>query len=250
MHLPFSILLLLLLTATTANAQKEKAPRVFYYTYDEKGAPCNAKTASYRGILKEFDDTTWQYSYYKNTGPLVYVETYRDKQMQQPHGYVALFDQKGRVDTTGWVYNQRREGWWNYYDDSLVVSRSELYEKGKLIREKTTEELAAERKRKNGPDEYDATFKGGKEDWAKYLVKKLRVPAGISKTTRSAQAKILFTVGIDGYTHDFRVLKSIGLAGDEEAIKIIRLSPQWHPARKDGRLIQSFRMQPLTFKTY
>jgi hypothetical protein len=250
MHLPFSILLLLLLTATTANAQKEKAPRVFYYTYDEKGAPCNAKTASYRGILKEFDDTTWQYSYYKNTGPLVYVETYRDKQMQQPHGYVALFDQKGRVDTSGFVYKQRREGWWNYYDDSLVVIRSELYEKGKLIREKTKEELVAERKRKNGPDEYDATFKGGKEDWAKYLVKKLRVPAGISKTTRSAQAKILFTVGIDGYTHDVRVLKSIGLAGDEEAIKIIRLSPQWHPARKDGRLVKSLVIQPVTFTTY
>lgn len=240
------LLLLSALTIKAAPAQQEQEPRTTYYTFDEKGEPSSAKKAAFRGMLKQYSDTVWEYSYYKINGPLMYVETFRSKKMEKLHGYVAYFDEQGTVDSLGAVYNDVKHGWWKYYNDSLDIIRWIQYDNGKYIGEKSREELAEINRTKYDREKNGATFKGGDKNWFKYIGKEVKIPQQLKSGT-TLQVCTMFSVGLDGYTHTFAILKSGNIYCDQEAIRVIRQSPQWRPGRKEEKQLGDFFIQPITF---
>lgn len=56
-----------------------------------------------------------------------------------------------------------------------------------------------------------------------------------------------FTINKEGKYVDIFIRKSGEFVLDEEIIRVITNSPLWHPAVQDGKNINAYTVQPLTF---
>ena len=63
----------------------------------------------------------------------------------------------------------------------------------------------------------------------------------------AGRTDIFFMVGSDGNISDIRLYRSVEYSLDEEAIRLIKQSPKWEPAFQNGRKVNAYRRQPITF---
>ncbi|MBX2923456.1 MAG: energy transducer TonB [Chitinophagaceae bacterium] len=244
-----------LLTVISLHAQKSKKSNVTLYVFDKNWKGCKPEDAKYLGCLQKLSDTAYEWRYYQYDGPLMSVETYKDKEATLPHGAIIYYGADGRMDSSGHTFEGKKNGWWYYYTDTLGLWKKEKYEIGKLLVSMDLAAIEAEReenKKKAEAEkhwgEIEAEFKGGTEDWIKYIQKNLDFPARANKLGRYGSMLLEFVVNTDGTTGNIRILKSIEYSLDEEAIRLIRDSPKWRPAHQDGKLVKAYRKQPLTFQ--
>jgi TonB family protein len=95
----------------------------------------------------------------------------------------------------------------------------------------------------------EASFKGGKQAWLTYLMKNIRYPT--LAIIQKIQGRVLvdFDVSATGKVSNVQVIKSIDRLLDNEAMRLIKVSPDWIPATRDGKYVDSHKQQPITFKT-
>lgn len=84
-----------------------------------------------------------------------------------------------------------------------------------------------------------ASFKGKKGDealnaFSQWVQKKLKQPADGAKGT----VVLRFVVGRNGKVQEIQVTSGLSTAANEEAIRVVKKSPKWKPARIDGRAIR------------
>jgi periplasmic protein TonB len=98
--------------------------------------------------------------------------------------------------------------------------------------------------------EVEASFPGGQSEWGKFLGENLNMDTIISSGAPPGiyTVVIQFTVGKDGSIADIKPLTNIGYNAETEAIRVIRKSPNWVAGIQNGRKVNSFRRQPITFK--
>ncbi len=234
-----------------STAQKNKSSNTSFYLYDADWKPSSQDKAQILGCLEKLSDTAWQWKYYNYYGPLISVETYKDKEGNLPHGYFAWFDNNGFIDSSGETFEGKKHGTWLYFTDTLSVWQTEKYNRGVLIERKDSITLRLEREKNdstyNFPDEKEATFKGGEKGWIKYLQSRLQFPERAQKMGIAGRTDIFFMVGSDGSISDIRLYRSVEYSLDEEAIRLIKQSPKWEPAFQNGRNVKAYRRQPITF---
>ena len=93
-----------------------------------------------------------------------------------------------------------------------------------------------------------AMFKGGTvENFREWLVKKIRYPdeASINGIKGTVFAK--FAVGKDGKICDVTVEKGIHPLIDQAVVKALLSSPEWTPAKKNGKVVKVFYHVPVKF---
>jgi protein TonB len=247
--------ILLLLSAFTLCAQKNKKVKPSYYIFNDKGEPCKAEDARYMGILEKLTDSAYQWKYYNFYGSLISIETYNDKEMTIPHGYYSFFDSNGNIDSAGYTFNGRKDKFWYYYSDSLTVWQSEEYNKGVLIERLDAAALKAQRENlKNHKDstmfqsvEKEANFKGAVEAWIKYLQSNINFPSRAKRMDTQGKVMVSFVVDKDGSINDIKIVQSVEYSLDEEALRLIRQSPKWEPAFQNGKAVRAYRRQPIIF---
>ena len=103
--------------------------------------------------------------------------------------------------------------------------------------------------------EVEASFPGGQEGWRQYLMKNLHPERIVDLVTFPRGKKTLkqtiivkFIVRRDG------TLCEISAENNDqdpyciaEAIRVIKVSPNWIPAMQYGRTVNAYRRQPITF---
>lgn len=89
-----------------------------------------------------------------------------------------------------------------------------------------------------------ATFQGGFSAFSEYLLKNTR---NDSKT--NGRVVVSFIVDIEGKIDDARIDSSLNETCDNEALRVIKLSPKWIPALKNGKKIRSAYQIGLNFKS-
>ena len=52
----------------------------------------------------------------------------------------------------------------------------------------------------------------------------------------------------DGSISDVRALTKHGYGMEEEAVRVIKKGPAWTPAIQNGRSVNAYRKQPITFQ--
>jgi periplasmic protein TonB len=88
------------------------------------------------------------------------------------------------------------------------------------------------------PDQV-AEFQGGMGALGKFLQKNLKYPEKAFRANVSGKVYVEFMVESDGTLTNFNNLKSVGFGIDEEAIRVLKLSPKWIPAKHKGRNVRS-----------
>lgn len=105
---------------------------------------------------------------------------------------------------------------------------------------------------KNGQRIKPPEFKGGYKGWIKYLNKKLKYPKDAKNNGIQGKVVVRFILDATGQVipESVRILESLCASCDLEAIRIIKDSPPWTPARNiDERTnIESENAYPIWFK--
>lgn len=97
--------------------------------------------------------------------------------------------------------------------------------------------------------EKEADFPGGTSAWARYLERNLnaQVPVDNGAPEGNHTVVVKFIVSKDGTISDVTCLRDPGFGMCEEAVKIIKKGPKWTPALQNGRNVNAYRQQPITF---
>ncbi|MCU7548104.1 energy transducer TonB [Chitinophagaceae bacterium LB-8] len=97
--------------------------------------------------------------------------------------------------------------------------------------------------------EIEAEFPGGLSAWSRYLQNKLNsnTPAENGAPNGSYTVVVQFIVDKQGNISDVKALTNHGYGMEEEAIRVIKRGPQWTPAIQNGRNVNAYRKQPITF---
>ena len=97
--------------------------------------------------------------------------------------------------------------------------------------------------------EVEAEFPGGTAAWTRFLRNNLNaetpVDNGASEGTYTVVVR--FIVSRDGSISDVVAETKHGYGMEAEAVKVIKKGPKWTPALQNGRHVNAYRRQPITF---
>ncbi len=96
--------------------------------------------------------------------------------------------------------------------------------------------------------EVRAEFNGGMEAWYKYLRNNLSYPKQAQRIGIEGTVIVRFVVNTNGSIQDVEVARSVDPALDQAAMDVILNSPEWKPARHNGRAVRSRMTIPIKFK--
>ena len=97
--------------------------------------------------------------------------------------------------------------------------------------------------------ENEAQFPGGQAAWIRYLQKNLNANAPVDNGAPGGTYQVIvkFIVSKDGSISDVQAETKHGFGMEDEAVKIIKRGPKWTPALQNGRNVNAYRRQPITF---
>lgn len=107
--------------------------------------------------------------------------------------------------------------------------------------------------------EIDAEFPGGNAAWTKYVTREIeRNIDELQEDGKSGTVVVMFVVSKDGSVSEVRAM-NCGEAGvanclgpgtklSEIAVNAIKKGPKWKPAIQNGRQVNAYRRQPVTFQ--
>jgi len=86
-----------------------------------------------------------------------------------------------------------------------------------------------------------AQFTGGKPAWNKFVEKNLDAGVGVENGAKKGtyKVRIRFTVTKDGSLKDFEPVTKYKHGFEGEVIRMLKLSPKWIPAKKNGVNVNS-----------
>jgi len=98
--------------------------------------------------------------------------------------------------------------------------------------------------------ESEAEFPGGRNDWISYLQNNLRADVPVRKKAPAGKYHVIvrFIVAKDGKIRDIQAETNHGYGMEKEVIRIIKNGPKWIPAQQNGRPVNAYRRQPITFE--
>ncbi len=99
-----------------------------------------------------------------------------------------------------------------------------------------------------GSVETPPEYPGGARALARYLGSALRYPQKARESRTQGKVYIGFIIEKNGTLSDFKVIKGIGNGCDEEAIRVLRLSPPWKPGAAEGKAVRTSYVQPITYQ--
>ena len=91
-------------------------------------------------------------------------------------------------------------------------------------------------------------FLGGNEAMAAFLQKNLKYPSQASRANIQGRVFVQFTVGADGKIENVKSIKGIGFGCDEEAVRVIKLMPEWKPGKQSGIPVRVRFTMPIVFQ--
>lgn len=240
-------LLTVLLLIFTINAFSQKVTNLILV--GDNGITEDIKKAHSFIILKELADKRFERSDYKLYGPLKKLKTYKDTALTILEGNYFEYQPSGMIAVKGAYENNLKTGEWYHYNDTGGVFLIDKYQAGVLI-SSAPPDTAKKAEVKEYPDEREAKFKGKKNAWVNYLIKKLETSKAADKSTKGGKVMVAFKIDTTGKTTDIYIKKLVEYYLDDEAIAVIQSSPLWEPAWQNGRAVNAYRMQPITFVKY
>ena len=215
----------------------------------DKGATENIKEAHSFIVVKKYPDGFKRLDY-KIGAPLQTFRSYTDSTLTILQGSYYEYSLAGTVAKSGYYLNNLKEKDWYYYNDTGKVILEEKYEQGILV--KTINPDTVKKVIDSLHDgvfdkvEKEATFKKGDKSWKKYLSENLNGDVA-AKSVNGGEVRVGFVVNKTGTCVDIYLRKSVEFVLDEEAIRVIENSPLWQPAYQNGRVVNAYRVQPITF---
>jgi len=140
---------------------------------------------------------------------------------------------------------------------ALVLNfKQKYYEKGVLIKTRDILKEDEEQKKLENTDsareaqkkEIESDFVGKLNAWRKFLEHNLNYPDRAVKSNIQGDVIIRFVIDTEGNVTDPEIFRSVEWSLDEEALRIIKKAKRWTPAVQKGKVVKSYKMQPIYFR--
>jgi periplasmic protein TonB len=102
--------------------------------------------------------------------------------------------------------------------------------------------------------EVEAQFAGGNIAWRSFLTKNLdivkladQLKFPDSQTVIKQTVIVKFIVCADGSLCNIEAENKVNPLFKAEAERVIKISPNWIPAKQNGKIVKAYRRQPITF---
>jgi periplasmic protein TonB len=94
--------------------------------------------------------------------------------------------------------------------------------------------------------EIEASYAG---DWGRFLQRTLNAETPVNNGAPAGQYTVVvqFIVDKGGNISDVKALTNHGYGMEEEAVRSIKKASKWNPAVQNGRQVNAYRKQPITF---
>ncbi|MBD2751361.1 energy transducer TonB [Spirosoma validum] len=90
-------------------------------------------------------------------------------------------------------------------------------------------------------------YPGGLRELNDYIKKNLRYPEAAQKANQEGMVIVTFIVSEQGVIHSVQVLRSVSLALDAEAVRLIKSMPDWIPGKQQGKAVACRFNLPVRF---
>jgi periplasmic protein TonB len=245
----FRLLLTLIVVFCSTLLFAQSDQEELYYLWNKDWKPvAKARDAAYLAALKK-NDSVWCLSTYNFVGPMISEERFLDRECKKMHGIQRYFHKTGFVDSTGAVYNDRREGEWTFFNDTGRAVIKKVFANGLLV---STKNLLEEVPRTDSAIyekvEKESEFPGGLNAWQKYLVNNLKYPERALKAEVMGTVEVVFIVDKEGRITSPEIFRSVEYSLDKVTMALLQKSPAWIPATQDGKIVKSYKKQPILYR--
>ena len=96
--------------------------------------------------------------------------------------------------------------------------------------------------------ERHATPKGGMKVFYRFIQRNLRYPSKARQEMIEGVVVVRCLVEVDGTLKVIKVTKRLGHGCDEEAVRVLKESPPWVPARQRGKNVKQQLLIPIRFR--
>jgi TonB family protein len=95
--------------------------------------------------------------------------------------------------------------------------------------------------------EHAPNFPGGDIAFGKFLARNIRYPEAARKAKVEGRVIASFIVEKDGSLSNVKIVRGIGMGADEEAVRVLELSPKWSPGVQNGKPVRVSYAIPISF---
>ncbi len=90
-------------------------------------------------------------------------------------------------------------------------------------------------------------FPGGMAKFYKFISQNIKYPDQAKKDSIQGNVFISFVIEKNGSLTNIKVDRKLGYGTDEEAIRVLKLSPNWEPGTQDGKPVRVKYNIPIRF---
>jgi TonB family protein len=91
-------------------------------------------------------------------------------------------------------------------------------------------------------------YKGGFEAWNQYLKENLSYPERAKSNKIEGVVYLVFVINKEGKVESTEILRGVGYGLDEEALRVVKQSPDWNPGLQRGQKVNVRMRLPVRFK--
>jgi protein TonB len=92
------------------------------------------------------------------------------------------------------------------------------------------------------------SYPGGEAERMKFLVDNIKYPPLALENGIQGTVYVQFIIDSRGNITDFKIQRGIGGGCDEEAERVIKMMPQWHAGKQNGKAVRVIYNMPVVFK--
>ncbi len=92
------------------------------------------------------------------------------------------------------------------------------------------------------------SFPGGDAERQKFLGSNIVYPQQATENGIQGTVYVSFVVDSKGNITDAKILRGIGGGCDEEALRVVKMMPKWHPGKQNGKQVRVLFNMPIYFK--
>jgi TonB family protein len=159
--------------------------------------------------------------------------------------WIKFDDDFKYVYEKGKVTEGREEGQWKGSEESKLASDSliivAVYEHGEMISGKHYDNKIFT------SIDTNPEFKGGIAEFYNFLAHNVRYPVHERENNIQGRVFISFVVEKDGMLSNIKIIRGVSKGLDEEAMRVIKLSPRWTPGLLKGKPVRVRYNVPIGF---
>jgi len=92
------------------------------------------------------------------------------------------------------------------------------------------------------------SYPGGEVERNKFLATNIVYPQQATENGIQGTVYVSFVVDSKGNVTDVKILRGIGGGCDEEALRVVKMMPKWHPGKQNGKQVRVLFNMPIYFK--